>query len=546
MSMFCYQCQETAGNKGCTVRGVCGKTDETANLQDVLIHVLKGISFWAIEARTHGKSDPEADRFVPEALFATVTNVNFDPDDISAMIAHALALRARVRLLCPRMPADLPDAAVWTATGKTAFLAKAPEAGFLAEPNEDIRSLKALLIYGLKGIAAYTDHAYLAGKTNDNILHFIQQGLAATLRKDISGRELLDLVLVAGKYAVEAMALLDAANTERFGHPEPTMVYTGVKAGPGILISGHDLVDLEELLQQTEGTGINIYTHGEMLPANAYPGLKRYKHLVGNYGTAWFNQAKEFPDFGGPILMTTNCLVRPVDSYRDRLFVTGHVGWPGVKKIAPRVPGKQKDFSPLITMALSLGSLQPRPGKTIPIGYARNTLMSAAGAILNAVKSGAIKRFIVMAGCDGRHPYREYYTEVAKALPKDAVILTAGCAKYKYNMLDLGDIGGIPRVIDAGQCNDSYSLAYIALKLKEILGAKDINDLPISFDVAWYEQKAVCVLLALLHLGFKNIRLGVTLPAFVSPNNLKVLAETFDIKGVTTAEADVAAMMQGK
>lgn len=546
MSMFCYQCQETAGNRGCTVRGVCGKTDETANLQDVLIYVLKGISFWALRAREHGVTDPEADRFIPEALFATITNVNFDPDDISALIAHALALRARVRMRCPTMPADLPDAAVWTANGKTAFLAKAPEVGFLAEPNEDIRSLKALLIYGLKGIAAYTDHAYLAGKANDDILHFIHRGLAATLRKDITSAELLNLVLEAGKYAVEAMALLDAANTERFGHQEPTLVYTGIKAGPGILISGHDLVDLEELLLQTEGTGINVYTHGEMLPANAYPRLKRFKHLAGNFGTAWFNQGREFAEFGGPILMTTNCLIRPADAYKDRLFVTGHVGWPGVKKIGPRPAGGRKDFSPLIRMALALGALEPRPGKTIPIGYARNTLLSAADTILKAVQSGAIKRFIVMAGCDGRHPQREYYTEVAKALPKDAVILTAGCAKYKYNLLDLGDIGGIPRVIDAGQCNDSYSLAYIALKLKEITGVKDINELPISFDVAWYEQKAVCVLLALLHLGFKNIRLGVTLPAFVSPNNLKVLADTFGLRPVTTPAEDVAAMMQGK
>jgi hydroxylamine reductase len=416
----------------------------------------------------------------------------------------------------------------------------------LSTENEDIRSLRELLTYGLKGIAAYTDHAYILQKFNDKILHFLQDGLVATLDDNLKAEDYVGLVMEAGKYAVEAMKLLDEANTSRYGNPEITEVYTGTLKGPAILVSGHDLLDLEEILIQTEGKGINVYTHGEMLPANAYPGLKKYKHLVGNYGTSWFRQQKEFAEFNGAIVMTTNCIQKPLESYKDRIFTTGLVGWPGVKHIPNRTDGKPKDFTPVIEKALELGGLEEKQGKKIVIGFGRNQLAQLADTVVEAVKAGKIKRFVVMAGCDGRIKEREYYTELAKKLPKDHVILTAGCAKYRYNMLELGDIDGIPRVIDAGQCNDSYTLAVTALKLKEVLGLDDINDLPISYDIAWYEQKAVAVLLALLYLGVKHIRLGPVLPAFVSPNVLKVLVENFDIKPIKNVEEDLEAIIQGK
>ncbi len=552
MGMFCRQCQETARNQGCTIQGVCGKTEETAGLQDVLIHALKGLSFWAVKAREAGVAKPEADLFVAEALFTTLTNVNFDPSRILGLINRALELRDSVRQsveavkpTCPCQESSWPDGATWKPAGEADIRAKVPSVSLQNQEAEDIRSLKELLLYGLKGVAAYADHAYVLDAENAAVLAFLEEGLVAIARPDIGADELVGLVMQCGKTAVDAMALLDGANTGRYGKPEITAVSTGFRPGPAILISGHDLRDLEELLIQTEGTGVNIYTHGEMLPANAYPGLKKHSHLAGNYGTSWFNQAKEFAAFNGAVLMTTNCLVKPQDSYKDRLFTTGLVGWPGVAHIGPRTADKPKDFAPVIEKAKQLGGLTAQEGGQLTIGFAKDQVMALADKVIAAVKSGAIKRFVVMAGCDGRHKERAYYEEVAKALPKDHVILTAGCAKYRYNGLDLGDIGGIPRVLDAGQCNDSYSLAYIALQLKAAFGLDDINALPISYDIAWYEQKAVCVLLALLYLGVKGIRLGPTLPAFLSPNVAKVLVEKFDIKPIGTVADDVAAIGAG-
>lgn len=556
MSMFCFQCSETLNGVGCTVQGVCGKDEKTAKLQDLLVWVLKGLSYWAVKARKYGIEDPEINLFIAEGLFTTVTNVNFDPESIADKIEKALNFKKELEKKFKsayfekekkEFEEKTPEAATWyTPRNLELWELKGMEVGVLSTKNEDIRSLRELLTYGLKGIAAYTDHAYILQKFNDEILHFLQDGLVATLDDNLKAEDYVGLILKAGKYAVEAMKLLDEANTSKYGNPEITEVYTGTLKGPAILVSGHDLLDLEEILIQTEDKGINVYTHGEMLPANAYPGLKKYKHLVGNYGTSWFRQQKEFAEFNGAIVMTTNCIQKPLESYKDRIFTTGLVGWPGVKHIPNRTDGKPKDFTPVIEKALELGGLEEKQGKKIVIGFGRNQLAQLADTVVEAVKAGKIKRFVVMAGCDGRAKEREYYTELAKKLPKDHVILTAGCAKYRYNMLELGDIDGIPRVIDAGQCNDSYTLAVTALKLKEVLGLDDINDLPISYDIAWYEQKAVAVLLALLYLGVKHIRLGPVLPAFVSPNVLKVLVENFDIKPIKNVEEDLEAIIQGK
>jgi len=559
MDMFCYQCQETAGNKGCTKRGVCGKSAEVATLQDLLLWVLKGLSFYGVKARELDIVDADADLFVAQALFATITNANFDPERFIAMVHKALEFRDGLRdRFVKRYQethdvafSDLaPEPAVWKpVVGDLAeLLEKGGSVGFMAGPDldEDVRSLRSLVIFGVKGLAAYTDHAYVLEHGNGELLAFIQEALLATIDDTLSVDDLVALVLKTGAMGIQAMALLDAANTSTFGHPEPTQVNLGVREGPGILVSGHDLRDLDELLQQTEGTGINVYTHGEMLPANAYPGLKQYPHFVGNYGGSWWHQREEFESFNGAILLTTNCLVPPRESYLDRLFTTGMVGWPDVLHIPDRADGRQKDFSPVIECALACPGPEPLEEGTIPIGFAHEAVMQVADRVVEAVKSGAIRRFVVMAGCDGRHRGRQYYTDVARSLPDDTVILTAGCAKYRYNKLGLGDIGGIPRVLDAGQCNDSYSLVVIAQKLAEAFGLDDINDLPISYDIAWYEQKAVTVLLALLSLGVKNIRLGPTLPAFVSPNVLNVLVEKFGIQPITTVEQDVAAIAAGE
>ncbi len=558
--MFCYQCQEAAKNEACTVRGVCGKTPEVAHLQDLLIWLLKGISFWAVRGRKNlGIVEPETDRFVAEALFATVTNVNFDPDRYVAWIKEAVtrrdALRARAQARRGELhgadacSTGLPEHAAWTPKRYdiTILDMKGQSVGVLADPalDPDIRSLRELLIYGLKGMAAYTEHAYVLEKANDDILAFIEEALDATTDDELGANDLVGMVLRTGEMGVEAMRLLDEANTGAYGNPEPTQVSLGVRPGPAILVSGHDLRDLQELLEQTKGRGVNVYTHGEMLPANAYPAFKAYDHFVGNYGGSWWHQQNEFDRFGGAILMTTNCLVQPRESYKDRLFTTGLVGWPGATHISDRQPGGQKDFSPVIAAALASNEPQALEEGTIPIGFAHATVMGVADKVIEAVQAGDIRRFVVMAGCDGRQRSRDYFTDVAQELPADHVILTAGCAKYRYNKLDLGDIGGIPRVLDAGQCNDSYSLAYIALQLKAALGLDDINDLPISYDIAWYEQKAVLVLLALLSLGVKHIRLGPSLPAFLSPGVTDVLVKHFDIKPTGTVEEDVAAIAAG-
>jgi hydroxylamine reductase len=546
MTMFCHQCQETAGNKGCAgAKGVCGKPDQVAVLQDLLIHTLKGISYLNVKAKETGKCDSKASEFVMEMLFATITNVNFDPDYFVKQIDRAREFRDELRKSV-KSDHQLPDAASWTAqSGLNEYLLKGAEVGILATANDDVRSLRSLILFGLKGLAAYAHHAFVLGSKDNQLMLFMQQALAATLDDGLSADELTGLVLKCGEYGVKAMALLDQANTGKYGHPEITSVKLGVGTKPGILISGHDLLDLEELLEQTKGQGVDVYTHGEMLPANAYPFFKKYTNFHGNYGGSWWHQTEEFEKFNGPILMTTNCLVPPKDSYKDRVFTTGVVGFPGMKHIADRKEGQQKDFSDIIALAQKSKAPEKLEDGQLTIGFAHNQVLALASKVIEAVKSGAIKRFVVMAGCDGRHKSREYFTEVAKALPKDAVILTAGCAKYRYNKLNLGDIGGIPRVLDAGQCNDSYSLVLIALALKDAFGLKDVNELPLSFDIAWYEQKAVLVLLALLHLGVKNIHLGPTLPAFVSPNVLKVLVEKFNIQPTAGVEEDVKKLMAG-
>lgn len=547
MGMFCYQCQETARGTGCTMRGVCGKTADVANLQDLLIYTLKGISFYALAAKKAGATTAEADKFIMDSLFATITNANFDKKDFVAHIQKALQVREATKQAAVNAGASVAaithDSALWTGSGEADFDAKAGSIGVLATANEDIRSLRELLTYGVKGIAAYAEHAYTLGYKKEEIFNFIEKALTETTNDALGANELVALVLECGKFGVDVMALLDEANTSTYGNPEITKVNIGVRNNPAILISGHDLKDMEELLEQTQGTGVDVYTHGEMLPANYYPAFKKYSHFVGNYGNSWWLQDKEFDTFNGPVLLTTNCLIPPKDSYKDRVYVTGVVGFDGLKRIPERQAGKQKDFSALIAHAKRCASPTELETGEIVGGFAHNQVLALADKVVEAVKSGAVKRFFVMAGCDGRMKSRDYYTEFAKALPSDTIILTAGCAKYRYNKLPLGDIGGIPRVLDAGQCNDSYSLAVIALKLKEVFGLDDVNKLPISYNIAWYEQKAVIVLLALLYLGVKNIHLGPTLPGFLSPNVAKVLVENFGIAGVTNVEDDMKAFM---
>jgi len=554
--MFCFQCQETAKNTGCTVKGVCGKPEETANLQDLLIHTLKGLAVYGEKAGELGISNRDNGSFAAQGLFATITNANWDDDRFVAMIKEALKRRDNLKdevqgAYKAKFGKDIDglqhDSAIWFSGDAAEFAEKAKSIGVLATENEDVRSLRELLVIGLKGIAAYADHAAILGKEKDEIYDFIMEALASTT-KELSVDDMVGLVMKAGETAVNTMALLDEANTSAYGHPELTEVNIGVRNNPAILISGHDLKDMEELLKQTERTGVDVYTHGEMLPANYYPAFKKYDHFVGNYGGSWWHQNKEFESFNGPILLTTNCLVplKKNNTYLDRLFTTGMVGYSGAKHILDRSQGDTKDFSEIIALAKKCDSPEEIETGKIVGGFAHNQVLALADKVVDAVKSGAIKRFVVMAGCDGRQKSRSYFTEVAENLPKDAVILTAGCAKYRYNKLDLGDIGGIPRVLDAGQCNDSYSLAVIALKLKEVFGLDDINDLPISYDIAWYEQKAVAVLLALLFLGVKGIRLGPTLPAFLSPTVANVLVEKFDIKPIGTVAEDIEAMMSGK
>jgi hydroxylamine reductase len=554
--MFCFQCQETAKNTGCTIKGVCGKPEDTANLQDLLIHVLKGISIYGEKAKELGMVDKKTGLFIAKALFTTITNANWDDDRFISLIKKGLKIREELKANFlasykekkgQEFSEELHDAATWYSDNEAEFYEKAKEVGVLATEDEDVRSLRYLLIIGLKGIAAYADHAAMLGFEKEEIYDFLMEALASTTR-NLSVDEMIELVMKAGHIAVNTMALLDEAHTSAYGNPEITEVNIGVRNHPGILISGHDLKDMEELLKQTEGTGVDVYTHGEMLPANYYPAFKKYDHFAGNYGSSWWHQTTEFESFNGPIILTTNCLVplKKDNTYLDRLFTTGMVGYPGAKHIPDRPEGGAKDFSEVIEKAKKCAPpVEIETGKIVG-GFAHNQVLALADKIVEAVKSGAIKRFIVMAGCDGRQKTRNYFTEVAQALPKNTVILTAGCAKYRYNKLELGDIGGIPRVLDAGQCNDSYSLAVIALKLKEVFELDDINDLPISFDIGWYEQKAVAVLLALLSLGIKGLRLGPTLPAFVSPNVLKVLVDKFDIKQIGTVEEDIEAMMAGK
>ena len=535
--MFCYQCQETAGCTGCTQSGVCGKKPDVAAMQDLLVYVTKGISAVAAQLRAEGKEvAPAVNHLVTLNLFTTITNANFDKEAIVTRI-HA-TLEVKQELLSQVEHADgLPEAARWTAS-EPMFAAKAAQVGVLSTGDEDIRSLRELVTYGLKGLSAYSKHANALLQEDTEVDAFLQRALAATLDDALTTEDLVALALETGKYGVSGMALLDKANTGAYGNPEITKVNIGVGTRPGILVSGHDLRDLEMLLEQTQGTGVDVYTHSEMLPAHYYPAFKQYPNFVGNYGNAWWKQKEEFETFNGPILMTTNCIVPPKDSYKERLYTTGAAGYPGCKHIAGGV-GTEKDFSALIAHAKRCAPPAEIERGEITGGFAHAQVMALADQIVSAVQRGAIKKFVVMAGCDGRAKSRDYYTEFAKALPRDAVILTAGCAKYKYNKLDLGDIGGIPRVLDAGQCNDSYSLAVIAMKLKEVFGLADINELPIIYNIAWYEQKAVIVLLALLYLGVKNIHLGPTLPAFLSPNVAKVLVENFGIAGIGSVEDDL-------
>lgn len=545
--MFCFQCQETAKNQGCTLRGVCGKPEETADLQDLLIYVCKGISVYGISAKEG--LDKSVGRFVCEALFATITNVAWNDEAIIGKIREGLKVRDAAREAAGIPAGELPDCAVWTPGNDDELRAKAfsDEVRISQAPNEDVRSLRSLLIFGCKGIAAYAEHAAVLGFEKDEIYRFVMEALASTT-KNLSTDEMISFVMKAGETAVATMALLDEANTTTYGHPEITEVNIGVGKNPGILISGHDLKDMEELLKQTEGTGIDVYTHGEMLPANYYPDFKKYSHLAGNYGGSWWRQNEEFESFNGPVILTTNCLIplKKDSTYLDRLFTTGVVSYTGARHIPNRPAGGMKDFSEVIALAKTCRPPAAIESGKIVGGFGHNQVLALADKVIDAIKSGAVKRFIVMAGCDGRHKTRSYFTEVAQNLPEETVILTAGCAKYRYNKLPLGNIGGIPRVLDAGQCNDSYSLAVIALKLKEAFGLEDINELPISFDIAWYEQKAVAVLLALLSLGVKGMRLGPTLPGFLSPNVAKVLIDKFDIKPIGAAEDDITAMMAGK
>ena len=541
--MFCYQCQETAKGTGCTVRGVCGKTSDVANLQDLLLFILKGIAHYRVQLRALDAVDHSADRFILDGLFMTITNANFDKQRFVEKIKEAFKLREQLKqtfLDKGGNPEKITfEGAFWTADSLEEMESKAGHVGVLSTENEDIRSLKEMLTYGMKGMAAYTEHAYNLGHENPSIYEFIDRGLVATTLP-LSADQLVQMVLECGKNGVDAMALLDKANTDTYGNPEITKVDIGVRKNPGILISGHDLRDLYELLEQTEGTGVDVYTHSEMLPAHYYPAFKKYKHFAGNYGNSWWRQVYEFQHFNGPMLFTTNCIVppHPDANYKDRVYTTGSAGFPGFKHIE-RKPGQPKDFSEIIEHAKRCPAPEAIETGSIIGGFAHNQVFALADKIVDAVKSGAIRKFFVMAGCDGRMKGREYYTEFAQKLPKDTVILTAGCAKYRYNKLPLGDINGIPRVLDAGQCNDSYSLVMIALKLKEIFGLDDVNELPIAYNIAWYEQKAVIVLLALLYLGVKNIHLGPTLPAFLSPNVAKVLVDNFGIAGIGSVDEDM-------
>ncbi len=537
-NMFCYQCQETMGNKGCTSRGVCGKTSQVANTQDLLVWLLKGLSEVTTRLRAENTAiDKSVNHIITNSLFMTITNANFDEDAFKERISKIMDIKEEL-LASLKNKENLPEAATWNEKNQAVWEEKSKEVGVLSTENEDVRSLRELITYGLKGLSAYSKHANALLQDNDDVDRFLQEALAKTLDDTLSVDDLVGLTLKTGEYGVAGMALLDSANTGSYGNPEITEVNIGVGKNPGILVSGHDLRDLEMLLEQTKGTGVDVYTHSEMLPAHYYPKFKEYDNFFGNYGNAWWKQREEFETFNGPILMTTNCIVPVKDSYADRIYTTGAAGYPGVEHIAGEI-GEHKDFSKIIEQAKKCEApTEIETGKIVG-GFAHNQVFALADTVVDAVKSGAIKKFVVMAGCDGRHKERNYYTEFAEALPKDTVILTAGCAKYKYNKLDLGDIGGIPRVLDAGQCNDSYSLALIALKLKEVFGFDDINELPIAYNIAWYEQKAVIVLLALLHLGVKNIHLGPTLPAFLSPNVVNVLVENFGIAGISTVEDDI-------
>jgi len=543
--MFCFQCQETAKGTGCTVAGVCGKTEKVANMQDLLVFLSKGLSFYTTRLRELGIENDLANKFIVDSLFMTITNANFDHERFVVRVREALKLRDELKASLIKAGGKIPEAVhestTWTGSTVEEFEAKNISIGVLSTKNEDIRSLRELVIYGVKGMAAYTEHAYNLGFEDKSIYKFIQDAMIATTDESLGADQLTALVLETGKFGVSAMALLDKANTTKYGNPEITKVNIGVRNNPGILISGHDLRDMEDLLKQTEGTGVDVYTHSEMLPANYYPAFKKYTHFVGNYGSSWWRQKEEFETFNGPVLFTTNCIVPPKKdaSYFDKVYTTGAAGFTGFRHIADRPAGGRKDFSVIIEHAKKCKPpVEIEKGEIIG-GFAHNQVIALADKVVDAVKSGAIKKFFVMAGCDGRFKDRNYYTEFAQALPKDTVILTAGCAKYRYNKLQLGDINGIPRVLDAGQCNDSYSLAVIALKLKEVFNLKDINELPIAFNIAWYEQKAVIVLLALLYLGIKNIHLGPTLPGFLSPNVAKVLIEKFGIAGIGTVEDDI-------
>ncbi|MFO7999079.1 MAG: hydroxylamine reductase [Bacteroidales bacterium] len=545
--MFCYQCQETAKGTGCTIKGVCGKTPEVAGIQDVMMYFLKGLSVYANIGRENGIKDPEVDKFIFEGLFMTVTNANFDKQRFIDKLRDGFLLRIQFENKLEEAgikidKSTLPEPARWNAYTPGEYERKAQQVGILQmTENEDIRSLRELLTYGIKGIAAYAEHAHNLGENEEDIFAFMQKGLAATLDDSLGADELTALVLECGNFGVKVMALLDKANTTAYGNPEITRVNLGVRNNPAILISGHDLRDMEDLLEQTKGTGVDVYTHSEMLPANYYPAFKKYDHFVGNYGNSWWKQREEFETFNGPILFTTNCIVPPLKSatYTDRIYTTGSSGLEGAVHIQDRKNGSRKDFSAIIEHAKKCPAPTEIETGEIVGGFAHNQVIQLADKVVEAVKSGAIRKFFVMAGCDGRMKDRDYYTEFADALPKDTVILTAGCAKYRYNKLPLGDINGIPRVLDAGQCNDSYSLAVIALKLKEVFELNDINDLPIAYNIAWYEQKAVIVLLALLSLGVKNIHLGPTLPAFLSPNVAKVLVENFGIAGIGSVDEDM-------
>lgn len=543
--MFCFQCQEAAKNTGCTVNGVCGKPADVANLQDLLIYLCKGISHYTVRLREKGVESNEVNKFVVDSLFMTITNANFDRERFITRVKQAIDLREAVKALYVSKGGNISDitfeGAFWASKQESDMDAKALEVGVLATENEDVRSLRELTIYGLKGMAAYAEHAFNLGHEDKEVYAFMQQALVDTTNDTLSADELTALVLKTGEHGVKVMALLDKANTSAYGNPEITKVNLGVRNNPAILISGHDLKDMEELLKQTEGTGVDVYTHSEMLPANYYPAFKKYSHFVGNYGSSWWHQIEDFETFNGPVLFTTNCIVPPRKSstYADRIYTTGSSGFPGFKHIEERKDGKPKDFSVIIEHAKKCASPKEIETGELIGGFAHAQVFALADKVVEAVKSGAIRKFFVMAGCDGRMKDRNYYTEFASALPKDTIILTAGCAKYRYNKLPLGDIGGIPRVLDAGQCNDSYSLAVIALKLKEVFNANSINDLPIAYNIAWYEQKAVIVLLALLYLGVKNIHLGPTLPAFLSPNVAEVLVKNFGIAPIGSVDEDM-------